>query len=213
MGYVAVTGFYKDLSSFTRDEQTLTDFTGFPTAGGPEPALREGFVSRPSNTEGGDIKGVELTLSMAGDLLSESLHGFGVILSGSFVSSNIKQELGQPDSPIPGLSKEVWSGTVYFERWGFSSRLSLRHRSDYLANIATFGPRGRTFRTIEAETVLDAQLGYTFQSGPLEGVGIILQGFNLTNEPVSSYVDGDTRLVQDYQEYGASYSLGITYQF
>lgn len=212
MGYAALTGFYKDMSTFTRNENILTDFTGFP-AGGVEPALREGFVSKPANTDGGKVYGLEATLSFAGDILSEHLHGFGLILSGSLVKSDIKQDPGSPNSPMPGLSEEVMSGTVYFERWGFSSRLSVRYRSDYLANIATFGPRGRDFRTINAETVLDAQIGYTFQDGPLEGIGIILQGFNLTNEPVSSYENGDTRLVRDYQEYGASYSLGVTYKF
>lgn len=213
MGYVALTGFYKDMRNYTRDVNLLTDFTGFPTAGGQEPALREGFVSKPANTQGGEIKGIEATLSIAGDLLSDALNGFGLILSGSLVSSDIKVDLTSDNSPMPGLSEEIFSGTLYYERGGFSSRLSLRYRSEYLADIRTFGTRGRDFRTVNAETVLDAQIGYTFQSGAFEGIGIVLQGYNLTNEPVSSYESGDPRLIRDYQEYGASYSLGVNYKF
>jgi len=212
-GYVALTGFYKNLKSYTRDENVLADFTGFPTEGGAEPALREGFISRPVNDEGGEITGLEATLSVPGELFSEVLTGFGLIVSGSLTDSNISLDPNNPGSPIPGLSEQVYNGTVYFERWGFSSRLSVRHRSEYLANVNTFGPRGRTFRTVSDETVLDAQVGYSWEEGTFEGLGIVFQAFNLTNEPLSTYDGEDNRRVIDYQEYGASYSVGMTYKF
>ncbi|OPZ75816.1 MAG: TonB dependent receptor [Verrucomicrobia bacterium ADurb.Bin474] len=211
-GYFAITGFYKELENYTYNQNLLTDFSGFPTAG-VTPALYQGFVSRPANGPGGEIKGVEGTLSLTGDLFSEYLSGFGLILSGSYTDSTVRQDINNPASPIPGLSEKVANATLYYEKAGFSARVSSRYRSDYLANLNTFGPRGRNYRTVVAETVVDAQVSYTFQSGPLENMSVILQAYNLTNEPLATYDQGDSRLVVDYQEYGVSYSVGVSYKF
>jgi iron complex outermembrane receptor protein len=92
--------------------------------------------------------------------------------------------------------------------------VSARYRSDYRGDIATFGPRGAVFRNLQAETVWDAQVSYSFQSGPMQGVTVILQGYNLTDEPLfATQGDQDSRLVQDYQRYGAQYSVGVSYKF
>ncbi|PZU53574.1 MAG: hypothetical protein DI554_19340, partial [Sphingobium sp.] len=63
------------------------------------------------------------------------------------------------------------------------------------------------------EGILDAQIGYEFQSGPLTGLSILLQGKNLTDQPFVTYQNGDKRQVIDYQRYGRDYYLGLTYKF
>src|SRR3546814_3998346 len=44
-----------------------------------------------------------------------------------------------------------------------------------------------TYRTARAEGILDAQIGYEFQSGPLKGLSILAQGKNLTDRPFITY--------------------------
>ena len=61
--------------------------------------------------------------------------------------------------------------------------------------------------------MIDAQIGYTFHSGMLEGLGILLQGSNLTNEPFITYYNNDPRQVRDYQNYGRNFMAGLTYRF
>src|SRR3546814_19397044 len=61
--------------------------------------------------------------------------------------------------------------------------------------------------------VVDAQVGYTFQSGALEGLGILLQASNLTNEPFVTYYNNDPRQIRDYQNYGRNFMAGITFKF
>ncbi|MBN1404519.1 MAG: TonB-dependent receptor [Opitutales bacterium] len=214
MGYVALTGFFKDLKSYTYQKNTLTDFSSFASAvtGTNQPVLWEGYVSRWQNGDGGDLKGVEGTLSFAGEMFTQNLAGFGVIMSASYTDSSVSQDEGG-HSPLPGLSDTVANATVYFERHGFSARVSTTYRSEYLATVSTFGPRNRTFRTADAETVMDAQISYTFESGPMKGISIIFQAYNLTNEPLSTYLDGNTLQVVDYQEYGRSYAVGMSYKF
>src|SRR5690606_32593205 len=61
-GYVSLAGFYKDLESYIYDQQTLTDFTGYPYTGGTAPTLMQGYLSTPQNGEGGTIQGVEFAV-------------------------------------------------------------------------------------------------------------------------------------------------------
>src|SRR3546814_588519 len=70
-----------------------------------------------------------------------------------------------------------------------------------------------TYRTARAEGILDAQIGYEFQSGPLKGLSILAQGKNLTDRPFITYQNGDSRQVIDYQRYGRDYYIGVSYKF
>ena len=112
----------------------------------------------------------------------------------------------------PGLSRWVANGTVYFEKYGFQARASGRYRSKFLAEVSGLSlARDRVMA--QSEFVVDAQIGYTFQEGALEGLGILLQGSNLTNEPFITYYNDDPRQVRDYQNYGRNFMAGITYKF
>ena len=214
-GYFALAAFYKDLVSYTYNEQILTDFSGYPTGvEGVTPAIYEGYRSVPANGQGGSIKGAEATLSLPGEQFADALEGFGLILSGSYTDSSIQPDPGNPAQPIPGLSEIVVNSTVYFEKGGFAARLSTRYRSDYRGDIATFGPRGAVFRNLQAETVLDGQISYSFKSGSLEGLTLIFQGYNLTDEPLfATEGDQDDRLVKDYHRWGRQFSIGASYKF
>jgi len=84
---------------------------------------------------------------------------------------------------LPGYSKWVANGTLYFEKWGFNARASLRYRSGFQGEVSGFA-QNNVFRQAKSETILDAQVGYDFQpSSTLSGLSIYLQGLNLTNEP------------------------------
>ena len=114
---------------------------------------------------------------------------------------------------LVGLSNQVQSATVYYERHGFSARLSGRYRSSYRGDIATFGPRGAIYRNLQPETVIDAQISYGFRSGLFKNLTLIAQAYNLTDEPLVATSGADLRYIQDYQSYGPSYSVGATYKF
>ncbi len=213
MGYFAVSAFYKDLRTYTYNQKVIADFTGFPS-GGVTPATYLGVYDRPANGDGGTIQGVEATLSLPSELIFPSVRGLGFIVSGAYNDSDIEPYgPGSAGTSIPGLSRKVASATIYYERGGFSARVSERYRSAYRGNIYTFGPRGENFRTIHTEQVIDAQISYEFKSGPMKGFTVILQGYNLTDEPLQTSEQGDPRLVVDYQSYGASYSAGVSYKF
>ncbi len=67
---------------------------------------------------------------------------------------------------------------------------------------------------MSAESLLDAQIGYEFQEGLMRGLSVSVTGTNLTDEPfqLANVGDPEFNLIK-YQEYGAVYSLALTYKF
>lgn len=213
-GYWSIAAFNKDLVSYTYKQKTLVNFTGFPNGSGTTPAIFQGYNEVPQNGQGGYVRGLEFALSIAGEKLHPALKGFGFTGSASFFKSSIQPDLSNPSTPLVGLSDKVRSGTVYYENKGFSIRFSGRYRSEYRGDIATFGPRGAVYRNLQPETVYDGQVSYTFQKNSvLKGLTLIAQAYNLTDEPLVATSGSDTRYIQDYQEYGPSYSVGASYKF
>ncbi len=210
-GYFALAAFYKDLSTYIYDLPRLVDFAGFPT-GDVTPALTTGIVNRPANGDGGTISGYEVSLQVAGEALTPALQGFGAVLNGSFTDSEIARGTGDPTTPLPGLSDTVVNLTLYYEQGGFSARVSGNHRSDFLGEVQGFGA-GRTLRSITEENLVDAQLSYAFEGGRFDGVTLYLQGTNLTDEPFVGFLNNDHRQIKDWQAYGATYFVGMSYRF
>ena len=217
-GYVGLAYFYKDLKTYIYNVKTtfnIADITEFPSSQYPanSPTDPIGYYTRPVNGDGGTIKGFEFSFSLPLDLLWEPLNGFGLQGSYSDTKSTI-QPLGPnfPNEPLPGLSKYVSNLTAYYERFGFSARVSARHRSAFVGEVQGFGG-DRTKRVFEGETVTDMQLGYTFQSGPLENLSILLQVNNLKNEPFRSSFNGNNLQPREYFEYGRTYLFGVNYRF
>jgi iron complex outermembrane receptor protein len=211
MGYFAVALFDKELKSYTYNKTTIISYAGYPTGVAPGqpgavPAITTGRYDAPANGQGGYIRGAEFALSLPGEKFTPALKGFGVVGSISFFKSSIQ--------PLPGLSDRVATATFYYEaKSGFAARISARYRSDYRGDISTFGPRGVNYRNLQAETNIDAQVSYAFNKGALKGLTLIAQGYNLNDEPLFASDGPDTRRVQDYQQYGATYSIGASYKF
>jgi TonB-dependent receptor len=225
--YVSVAGFYKDLKTYIYNQVNgdfdFSDFLATLPPGYFAPGVTPdttGAFSQPVNGEGGDLKGVEFSVSLTGELFSDSLSGLGTILSLSRTSSSIRIEdppgnnfltgnnLG--NIPLPGLSETVWNATVYYENAGFSARVATRSRSEYIGEVTNFA-NDRSFKYVKGDQITDAQLGYEFGVGRLEGLSILFQVNNLTNEPYIAYAVSETRQ-QDFQEYGRQYLLGINYK-
>jgi iron complex outermembrane receptor protein len=214
--YVALALFYKDLETYIYRQNIPWDFTGYDD-NGIEPISNIGTFSTWANGSGGYMRGVEGTVTLTGELITPVLTGFGVQLNASYTESSI-----DPDGPggsstdtLPGLSKIVVNGTVFYERSGFAARLSERYRDQYRGEYgALFGQR--TYRYTLDERQLDLQLSYDFQeSSRLHGLSLLFQVYNLNNEPFRTTVSDSNGLLidfpEEYTEYGRQYLLGVRY--
>jgi len=222
-GYVSAAAFYKDLESYIYT-QTDSDFdfsellaslppNFFPPGVVPQTT---GNLSQPVNGSGGYLYGAEFAVSVPFGEYAQWLDGFGAIFSYAYTKSDIEIEgeinRAQSDSiPLPGLSENVWNATLYYEKHGFGARIATRYRSEYIGEVTNFS-NDRALRYVDSDQITDAQVSYLFEEGMLEGLQLLLQVNNLTNEPYVAYVEKRSRLL-DYQEYGRQYLFGINYRF
>ncbi|MBL0086715.1 MAG: TonB-dependent receptor [Ideonella sp.] len=212
--YVAAAGFYKNLTSYIYEQTKTYDFSKF-TPGTPA-TTNFGNYTAPYNGQGGKLKGIELTASLPLNMLSKELDGFGIVASASFNDSNITikdpaSNTGTENIPLPGLSKHVTNLTAYYEKAGFSARISQRKRSDFVGEIGNFA-NNRTLRYVVGENIVDAQIGYTFETGSLKGLGLLLQVNNLTDAAYQTYA-GSKDKPYEYIKYGRTLLLGANYKF
>ena len=226
-GYVSVAFFEKKLLSYIYQQNTVTNFAGYPYTSPTAPIITQGITSEYVNGQGGNVSGVEATIQVSSETLTGgAVRGFGVSVNGLLVDSNIQPwGPGNGSAPLPDLSKKSANLTLYYEGRGFldgfAARASLHYQSETREYIVQFGkPSFNTFGTpgdgfseeIPYHTI-DAQISYNFRKGALKGLGIYIEGRNLTDAPLVNYNNGDPRQLENWQKYGASYRTGVTYKF
>ena len=212
-GYVALQLFHKKITKYIDNGRTEFDYTGFPLPAGLPPVDLNGLLDAPVNTDGGKMYGAELAATLPFSIFTRALDGFGVTGGAGYTKTKVKDFNGN-SSEIPGYSKWVANGTLFFEKYGFNARGSVRYRSKFLGDFTGFGG-SPTRRKALPETIVDGQIGYDFQpTSSLAGLSLYLQGQNLTDERFASVTDPSTPLqVLDYQIYGRRFLAGFTYKF
>jgi iron complex outermembrane receptor protein len=217
-GYVSAAIYYKDLDTYIFNQSTVEDFSGVAlpqvtdgTTYEDADASRLGISTLKSNGKGGYVRGFELTASLPFSLFADALDGFGLIASGAKNKSSII--INGALTPIPGLSTKILNTTLYYERFGFSARVSNRYRDEFVGEVQNFDAT-LALRTVSAESLLDAQIGYEIQQGALKGLSFSLSGTNLTDEPFQlRNVGSEEYDFVLYENYGATYAVAVNYTF
>ncbi|MDA3914998.1 TonB-dependent receptor [Oleiagrimonas sp.] len=217
-GYISASAYFLELSDFIDPNAAYQyDFAAFvpsylTAAQQQQLGTTQGIVSGPVNDGSGYVKGAQVTVNLPLDYLSRSLNGFGVILTGDYTKSSLV--LGSNPNPItvPGLSKWVANGTLYYQHKGFEARVSDSYRSSFLGRVSGISAT-RQEQTIKGGSSYDAQVSYTIGSGSLNGLTIIFQGSNLSDKKFVTYQNNDPRQVQTWESYGRRYDLGVSYKF
>lgn len=213
-GYLGLQLFYKKFESFIYRAPAPFDYSGLPIVVPPNTTINYlGTITQPVNIKGGKLYGVELAGTLPFELITPALEGFGITGGVGYTKTSIKPTLGGRAEDMPDYSKWVANGTVFFEKWGFNARGSVRYRSSFVGKFVGFGGE-LVDRRVVGEMIVDAQVGYDFQPGSaLEGLSLYLQGQNLTDEPFIA-IDNNSRLqVHNYQTYGRRFMAGFTYKF
>ena len=148
------------------------------------------------------------------DYLPPALEGFGFNASYTYADNELDDGNGG-SLAIPGYSDTVWSGDVYYENHGWRARVSARHRSEFLSEVQNFDGSLSGAQALD-ETIVDLQVGYEWDQGPLEGFGVNFEVFNLTDEPFvteNQTVDPTVRFPSRHELYGTTYNFTISKSF
>ena len=217
-GYLAVSGYFLKLSDYINANSAyLYDFAAFvpsylTPAQQAQLGTTMGIVSGPTNDGHGYVKGAQVTLNLPFNLIAQPLNGFGTILTVNRTKSSLVYAGNSNPITVPGLSKWVANATLYYQRDGFEARVSDSYRSSFLGEVSGISA-SRIEQTLKGGSSFDAQVSYTFDHGPLNGLTVIAQGSNLGNKTFITYQNNDPRQVQNWESYGRRYEVGISYKF
>jgi len=222
-GAISVAVFTKDIEDYVQDTSSLVE--GGNVVGAlygnsfvtQNPGTEFITVFGPANVENAKLEGFEFAARVPFEDFVPALEGFGANFAYTYTDSDLTFN-GQ-NVPIPGYSKETMSGEIYYEKDGFRARVNGRHRSSFLSEIQNFdGSLSGADAT--SETILDAQIGYEFQSGSLEGFSINLEAYNLTDEPFRTRNDldgpggsGTDTWISRHELYGTTYNITLAKKF
>lgn len=215
-GAVSVAGFYKDIDTMVENitySAGQLDAAGWEAIGLPLPpagyALGEYQTSR-NNDKGGYIRGLELAYSTTFTQLPGVFAGLGLTTSYSYTES--KTSIGggvyfpAQQLPLPGLSKNVWSNTIFWDIGRFSTNANIRYRDEFIHEGDI--PGGGAPLEAAAYTVVDLQVSYKFDNG----IEAVAQLNNATDEGfVSSY--GSDSVLGETKEFGRQYFVGVNYKY
>jgi len=206
---ISVAGFYKAIDSFVEQENVPTTIGGV-TAN----------VSEPVNGGAGYIYGAEVNFQYAldGDWLWTGLKGFGVAANYTRSQSHSQQNVTfASTNTIPGVSKDALTVTGYYERAGFSARLSYSWRDSAIND----SPVGATFPITNQNGVSQVYQIYSAPYGQLDGqigydinrwVGVIFSVQNITGSALHTYLQWPNEPFT-YDSWGRRYFAGVKFKF
>ena len=230
-GYVSAAVFYKKLDNYVINAPRVFDFAPYTSATTPLPTSGPykdstiGFLTEPTNGNGGNLHGIELAVNVPFSLAWQPLDGFGMAAAYSVTQSSVKLPTSgfvtPENSPVfanqvttiglPGLSKDVGSIRLYYEAHGLQVAWAAHKRSAFIGQILDYRSDSQ-FTFIKTETISDLQVSYEFMDGWFKGLSALFQAHNLTNAPFQEYTTSPN-IVTNSVKYGKTYTAGITYKF
>ncbi|RIV92883.1 TonB-dependent receptor [Aurantiacibacter xanthus] len=205
-GIVSVTGFYRWVDNvFFSGAEILTgdtyDFGGVDRTGY--------LLSGTFNGKNGKLYGVELNAQNQFDFLPSPLDGLGVqgnvtFLGGTFDAPATATQPAQSGLPFQGLSDTIANASVFYEKYGFSARVSYQWRSDWEDTLGGLGA-GESRKGYEN---LDVSLRYSVN----DYLTLFADLANLTDEYYIAYTGGQDK-PSEVEQIGSRYLFGVRFDF
>jgi TonB-dependent receptor len=197
---------YASLAVFRKD---ISRFILLQTAAEVNP--NDGLTYQVSRPVNGDdevtIDGVEGGVQYNFDKLPGFWRGFGVLANYTYQKDKgFTQKNIFDGSPLtfPGLSRNSYNASLYYENETFSARASYNWRDEWLI---TASGRGSLPEFNRAYGQLDASLGYNIN----DNLSVFLEGINLTNEELVQE-NAPARPIQ-FETFGKRFFMGVRGKF
>ncbi len=194
----ALAVYYKDVKNMIGASQSTQTIDGI-----------QYIITAENNTDGGPVRGAELTFQSRFYFLPGFLRDFGVYANYAYVDSDV-HEVAPTSDPytMVGLARSTSEFDLFYNKGGFETRVAWKHHSEF-----TVAPTwvGTTLKELAPEDILDASVSYDFKQW-----GVRLQGHNLTDERGLMSSDNNPQNLSNdggYQLYGRSYLLDVAFRF
>jgi iron complex outermembrane recepter protein len=161
--------------------------------------------TRVRNGQQGKIKGLELAGQYAFDASGSLLQGFGVAANYTYVDATATREGGAPSCGYPGLSKQSYNGSVFYENSRFQARLSYNWRNHFSVDC---GGGSTLPRTRAAYGQADASVRYNVSPS----ISIYADAINLNNERMHEYALDESRFLT-LEDVGRRFNVGVRVAF
>ncbi|NHN68364.1 TonB-dependent receptor [Pseudomonas fluorescens] len=202
-GTVSAFVFYKDIKHFVYN----TDLAG--TGAWTDFAEAHSYA----NGDSAKLYGLELAYSQKFDWLPAPWNGLLLGANATFSRSDAEIEGFDQASgtqrkrsiDLPNQSDTVGNLMLGWEDDKLSLRLSANYKSAYLFELASIGDRDHDLH-VDAQTFVDFSARYSLT----KNLQVSLEAQNLTDEPYFVYT-GHRSYNGQYEEYGPTYKLGLTF--
>jgi TonB-dependent receptor len=200
-GFMSVGVFYKDVRDvlFGATRQFGLDVLNF---GGVNRA--DYVFSTTLNGGKGKVYGAEAAFQMQLDNLLSEDHwwgGFGIQANASINRSEATTPSGEKVR-FPGTSDFVLNIGPYYEKYGFSARISYQYRSSWLDGLGEPGVGGNFFWAPDGELDVSARYAIT------RNIEVYADLSNLLNGPGRRFVGNNARTIER-EVFGRRYTAGL----
>lgn len=197
INYVSVDLFEKDISRFIQNTTQPVDIDGTTYS-----------LTYPVNGNSPvKIRGIEAGAQYGLTWLPSPLDGLGIMANATYQTDhgyNQRSLLDGAALHFPGLSREAYNASVFYEKSRFSTRVSYVWRSSWLINAAG---RGNLPEFNAAYGELDLDASYRFWSS----FELFFDAVNLTDSQLEQY-NSPSRPIQ-YDTFGSRYYLGVRFKY
>ena len=155
----------------------------------------------------GTLSGLEFNYQQQFDFLPGHLDGFGfqgnlTLLDGSFEAG------GRDDALFPGTSETIVNASLFYEKFGFSGRVSYQWRDDWLDTLGGFGLSGAADEFRKGYENLDVALRYAVN----DQFTLYADFANLTDATYVAF-QGDESRPTEVEQIGSRFLFGVRYAY
>ncbi|MFT3754709.1 MAG: TonB-dependent receptor [Pseudoxanthomonas sp.] len=212
--------FHKDIDSYIQRTRVISTWADL---GYSLDLLPAGFtpdtqfnVQSYYNTEGGPLKGYEVTYQQPFTFLPGFWSNFGVQLNYTHVESTIQYITSTAannnttivtkvvEDDLINLSPNSYNATLYYDGKKFSARVSTSYRDGYLSDIASTPVSYK-------DSVENVDFNMSWKVN--DKLSLTFEATNLLDTPDQRFVDYDMKLPDRYTVNGRQFALGARYKF
>lgn len=201
---LAASFFHREVDNVLFDSSRLVGDDSYDFGGVDRSAYT---LSSLQNGRSGHLTGLEFVYTQPWTFLPGWMSGFGFQGSVSFT----KGEFETPDGEtveFPGTSDRITGATLFYEKYGLSSRLSWQHRTDWLDEVFPSGSSANSNLYWGDSQRLDLSVRYQVN----DTYSLFLDANNLTNEEGVRYQGREDR-PYEIEGFGRKYLVGVRASF